>query len=98
MMNSTMTPTTTSSTVPAVRRMLVTVRTRSTRSSMLMTLRTHRLAAQRLADVAHRRRVLQLDLEAGVQRVAVEVLGQVLAALRLHRGSRKRTSASSRVT
>ena len=40
MMNRAMTPTTTSRTVPAVRRMFVTVRTRWTRSSMLMTLRT----------------------------------------------------------
>jgi hypothetical protein len=40
MMNKAITPTITRTTVPAVRRMLVTVRTRSTRSSMLMTLRT----------------------------------------------------------
>jgi hypothetical protein len=39
MMNNTMIPTMIRTTVPAVRRMLVTVRTRSTRSSMLITLR-----------------------------------------------------------
>ena len=45
-----------------------------------------RVGAQRVADDrATPRRVDQLDLEAGVERVGVEVAGQVLAALRLHR-------------
>ena len=42
-----------------------------------------RVAAQRVADDPDLRRVDHLDLEARVQRVGVEVAGQVLAALRL---------------
>ena len=45
-----------------------------------------RVAAQRIADDADLRRIEQLDLHARVERVGVEVAGQVLAALRLHRG------------
>ena len=56
-----------------------------------------RVGAQGVADDADPRRIDQLDLEAGVQRVGVEVAGQVLASLRLHR-PRKFASASSRLT
>ena len=44
-----------------------------------------RVAAQRITDDAHLRRVDHLDLDARVQRVVVEVAGQVLAALGRHR-------------
>ena len=44
-----------------------------------------RIGAQRVADRADVRRVDQLDLEARVQRVGVEVAGQVLATLGGHR-------------
>ena len=53
---------------------------------MLMTLRTMGCSVGRSASpTTERRRIDELDLEARVERVAVEVLGQVLAALRLHR-------------
>ena len=87
MMNRAMIPTMTSTTVPAVRRMLVTVSTRSTRSSMLIDVADARIGAQGVADDPDLGRVDQLDLEAGIQRVRVEVAGQVLAALGRHGGA-----------
>ena len=44
-----------------------------------------RVVAEGLADDPHLRRIDHLDLEAGVQRVRIEVAGQVLTALRLER-------------
>ena len=44
-----------------------------------------RLIAQGVGHDRHAGRVRQLDLQAGVQRVAVQVAGQVLATLGLHR-------------
>ena len=74
--------------MPAVRRMLVTVRTPVDEvldvDDVADDSGRARRASPTAADVG---RVDELDLEAGVERVRVEVAGQVLAALRRHRGA-----------
>ena len=85
MMNRAMTPTTRRRTVPAVRRMFGDGQDPLDEVLDVDDVADDRVLAQGVADVRTRGRVDELDLEAGVERVAVEVLGQVLAALRLHR-------------
>ena len=85
MMNSTITPTIARIATPADRTTLVTVVTRSTSASMLSTLRTTGSPRSASATAPRPDGEVELHVDAGVERVRLEVPREVLAALRLLR-------------